>query len=348
MINRNDKHIFAGLYIVFLFFVAITAVASATTAEDAIVTNIEFNTSDLSFSTFENYDIAELKGCQLKRNVGEPALPMKSISLVIPLTAKITDIAVLSSEKIVIEGEYTILPAQPPVPTSTLTYQNETRFAAKKASVYSSSDMYPGDIFRYTGEGNLRGHKIVSLTLFPVQYVPVEKKLIFYTDITLCINYTMAPEMLTGGMKAPSENSGFVSIVKKTISNPNDVDKFAFTYPKRHLLPSQKGCDISPNEVKYVIITNEERKDAFPPLADWKTRRGDPARIVTVSSIEANYSRNDTQEKIRNFIKDASMNWSTEWILLGGDTDVIPCRGAYGNVSGAVASGDYWVDYNTC
>ncbi|HID20700.1 MAG TPA: hypothetical protein EYP28_07205, partial [Methanophagales archaeon] len=326
MLNRNGKHIFVGLCIVFLFFVAITAVASATTAEDVklaemqdvIVTNIEFNISDLSFRTFENYDIVKLKGCQLKKNVGEPALPMKSISLVTPLTAKVTDIAVLSSEKIAIEGEYTILPAQPPVPTSTLIYQNETKFAAQKVSVYSSSDMYPGDIFRYTGEGNMRGHKIVSLTLFPVQYVPVEKKLIFYTNITLCINYTIVPGMLTRGI----------------------------TYPKRHLLPSQKGGDISANEVKYVIITNDELKDAFQLLADWKTRKGVPANIVTVSWIKANYSGNDTQEKIRNFINDARMNWSTEWILLGGDTDIIPCRGAYGNVSGTVASGDYWEDYS--
>lgn len=346
MLNRNGKHIFVGLCIVFLFFVAITAVAGTTTAENAIVTNIEFNTSDLSFRTFEGYDIAKLRGCQLKRNVGEPALPMKSISLVIPLTAKVTDIAVLSSEKIAIEGKYTILPVQPPVPTSTLIYHNETRFAAKKASVYPSSDMYPGDIFRYTGEGNLRGHKIVSLTLFPIQYVPVEKKLIFYTNITLCINYTTAPEMLIRGMKAPSENSGFVAIVKKTVSNPNAVDKFACTYPKRNLLPSQKGYGISANEVKYVIITNDELKGAFQPLADWKTRKGVPAKVVTVSSIAANYSGNDTPEKIRNFIKDASMNCSTGWVLLGGDTDVVPCRGAYGNVSGAAASDDYWVDYN--
>jgi len=73
MTRENGKHIFIVLSIIFLFFLAITAVASATTVEDAklvviqnaiqenstdekIVTNIEFNASELLFYTFENYD----------------------------------------------------------------------------------------------------------------------------------------------------------------------------------------------------------------------------------------------------------------------------------------------------
>ena len=357
MTRENGRHIFAGLCIIILLFVAITAVASAATAEDAqlakiqdaikenstaqkIVTNIEFNASDLSFHTFENYDLVKLKGCQHKRSVGEPALPMKSIYLVIPPTAQITGISVVSSKDREIEGEYTILPAQPPVPTSSLTYQNETRFVAQKASVYSSSDSYPEDIFRYTGEGNLRGYKIVSLVLFPIQYVPVEKKLVFYTNITLCINYTTTPEAWSKDATAASRNSRFTSIVKKTVSNPDSVDTY------QNFVRSTGAHD----DVKYVIITNDGMKAAFQPLVDWKTKKGVPAKVVTVSSIEANYSGNDTQEKISNFIKYAITTWNTEWILLGGDTDVVPCRGAYGYVNGSAASSnsgaDEWADDN--
>ncbi|MGB2840902.1 MAG: C25 family cysteine peptidase [Halobacteriota archaeon] len=305
------------------------------------VINIEFNTSDLSFHTFENYDIVRLKGCQLKRDVGEPALPMKSIFLVIPPKARITDLEILSSEKIAIEGEYGILPAQPPVPVSTLTYQNEPKFAIQNASLYSSPNIYPGEIFRYTGEGNLRGHRIVSITIFPVQYAPAEKRLIFHKNITLRINYT-TPQLITSGL-AVTEKSRFDSIVKRLVSNHDDVNRFAY---QKNPAPSKSA--LSPyDEVKYVIITNESLKDAFQPLADWKTMKGVPAKIVTVSWINAGYPGNDTQARIRNFIRDAYMTWSTEWVLLGGDTDVIPCRGAYGYVNGSAASpaGEWW-DYN--
>jgi len=341
---RNAKeNEFFDFCILFLVVTVVASVSiSATTVgavkldeipDATIVTNIKFNASDLSFHTFENYDLVKLKGCQLKRHIGEPALPMKSISLVMPSTAKITDIRVLSFENITIDGEYTILPAQPPAPTSSLNYPNETEFAAQKASVYSSFDTYPGDIFRYTGEGNLRGHKIVCIMLFPVQYVPAEKKLIFYKDITLYINYNLTPD---GATAIATEKSEFTSIAKKTVLNPDDVDRFAFTHPppKKHFSPSQsqKGYGVSSNDVKYVIITNDAMKDAFQPLADWKTKKGVPAKIVTVSSIVANYTGIDTQERIRNFINDTRMNRGTEWILLGGDTDVVPHRGGYGYV----------------
>ncbi len=351
---RRLKTVCFAFMIFALFMVlalsSVSANRSADLKDEKIALNIKFNTSDLSFHTFENYDIVKLRGCELKRDVGEPALPIKSVYLIIPPEAKVRDIEILSAEKIEIEGEYNIFPAQPPVPTSSsaLTYrnQNETEFAAQKASVYSSSDIYPGEIFRYTGEGNLRGHRIVSITLFPVQYVPVEKKLIFCKNITLCINYNLTtPQITPEGVTEP-EKSEFTSVVKKMVSNPSDVDRFAFTSPRRHLLPSQTGYGVSSNDVKYVIITNDAMKDAFQPLADWKTRKGVPAEIVTVSSIEANYTGTDTQEKIRNFINDTRMNRSTEWVLLGGDTDVVPCRGAYGNVSGAAALADYWVDYD--
>src|SRR5262249_33954211 len=37
----------------------------------------------------------------------------------------------------------------------------------------------------------------------------------------------------------------------------------------------------------------------------------------------------DDAERVRNFIKDAYARWGTKWVLLGGDTDVIPVRYAY-------------------
>jgi len=322
--------------------------ANASLNNETTVINIEFNTSDLSFRTFENYDIVKLKGCQLKRDVGEPALPMKSMFLVIPPKAREVEIEILSSEKIAIEGEYIILPAQPPVPVSTLTYyQNEPKLAIQNASLYSSPNIYPSEIFRYTGEGNLRGYRIVSITIFPIQYVPAEKKLMFYKNMTLRINYT-TPQLITSGV-AVTDKSRFDAIVKKTVSNPDDVNRFT---DQKNLVPSKSKSKsksaISPyDDVKYVIITNESLKDAFLPLADWKTKKGVPAQIVTVSGINASYPGNDTQERIRNFVQDAYMNWSTEWILLGGDTDVVPCRGAYGYVNGSAASSaGEWTDNN--
>lgn len=87
-------------------------------------------------------------------------------------------------------------------------------------------------------------------------------------------------------------------------------------------LPSVLGSPVA-----YLIITSDELAAAFQPLADWKTQTGVPAAIRTTSFIRAQYpSAADDAERIRLFIRDAYSRWGTKWVLLGGDTDVIPTR----------------------
>jgi hypothetical protein len=79
--------------------------------------------------------------------------------------------------------------------------------------------------------------------------------------------------------------------------------------------------------VEYVIITSEELAAEFEPLAVWKTRKGVQATIRTIEWIDTTYPNGvDRAERVRFFIRDAYQNWGTLWVLLGGDTDVVPCR----------------------
>ena len=82
--------------------------------------------------------------------------------------------------------------------------------------------------------------------------------------------------------------------------------------------------------VAYVIVTGDSLAAAFQPLADWKTQSGMPAVVRTMSFVRAQYPYGaDDPEKIRMFIRDAYTRWGAVWVLLGGDTDVIPVRRAH-------------------
>lgn len=85
----------------------------------------------------------------------------------------------------------------------------------------------------------------------------------------------------------------------------------------------------------YVIITNNTLKSSFEELANWKTKKGVKAKVVTIENItnDSDYNGIDTQEEIRNFIIDAYNNWEITYVLLGGDTNIIPYRGVYGIVN---------------
>ncbi len=62
------------------------------------------------------------------------------------------------------------------------------------------------------------------------------------------------------------------------------------------------------------------------PLANWKTKKGVKTVIATNYSA---YEGDDTQEKIRNMIKSYYNSDKIQWVLLAGDTDVIPIRYVY-------------------
>jgi len=87
-------------------------------------------------------------------------------------------------------------------------------------------------------------------------------------------------------------------------------------------IPSTLG-----SPVQYVIITDDNEAGEYQRLADWKTQSGVPAVVRTMSFIRSQYVRGaDDAERVRDFIRDAYSRWGTKWVLLGGDTDVIPVR----------------------
>ena len=67
-----------------------------------------------------------------------------------------------------------------------------------------------------------------------------------------------------------------------------------------------------------LLITNEALVGSFQQVANWYTRKGYPAQIVTTEDIYENYSGVDAQAKIRNCITEfhntggADTVWQTE------------------------------------
>lgn len=81
--------------------------------------------------------------------------------------------------------------------------------------------------------------------------------------------------------------------------------------------------------LEYLVVTNETLKSYFQELVDWKRKKGIPSAIRTREWITSNYAGSDPAEKIRNYLKIAYQDSGCVWVVLGGDTDVIPCRYAH-------------------
>ncbi|UCE36785.1 MAG: hypothetical protein JSW00_14905 [Thermoplasmata archaeon] len=78
-------------------------------------------------------------------------------------------------------------------------------------------------------------------------------------------------------------------------------------------------------ESKYLIITNFALADELRPLAEFKTERlSVDTQVYDIEWIDDNWDGPNLLHRIRDFIRSMYENYSTEYILLGGDENIIP------------------------
>lgn len=289
---------------------------------------VTFTREDLEFGKFEGYDLLTSKGCDVTGKVGEPQLPMRGVYVSIPVGAEVTGVEIVSSDREELPGTYNIYPTQPPRPTS-LAEDREVPFVEPDLAIYRSSIPYPGELIESAGTGSMGGYTVASFLVHPVHYIPSEQSLQFYSRIQFLIHYKEGTPSLPVKGRTERTQRLYRDKVKRLVINPEDVGRNG---PDKGSVPLQPV-------VEYVIITTDPYVAGFQTLADWKTRKGVPAEVKTVSWIAVSYPGWDLQEKIRNFIIDYYQNYGLVWVLLGGDYSVVPSRstpdfglGPYGNI----------------
>lgn len=84
-------------------------------------------------------------------------------------------------------------------------------------------------------------------------------------------------------------------------------------------------------DYEYLIVTDSIMAPAFQRLANWKTAKGVRAKVLTISEIDSTYSGATSQIRIKQAIKDyhAGQYNGLEYVLLGGDINIIPTQGTY-------------------
>jgi hypothetical protein len=289
------------------------------TGDDTLDYTIHFSADDLRFEKLLGYDLVTMNDCSTLNEIGRPQLPAKTILLALPTGMKATNLQVLSTQKQPIQGTYTIFPAQKPLPVGEASVPR--LLVPPNRAIYNSLLPYPSQLAVLGPQTDLAGQSMIAVTIFPLHYLPLQQKLILITSITIHIEGTTG--YAYGDNLSPSisdhDRAMYTQMVQDMVVNPNDVTLCPSTNPQ--------PLGVGPGDYDYVIITQENWVSQFQSLADWKTQKGVPATIVTTSWIYNNggYSGTDVQ-KIRAFIQDVYNTWGTTYILLGGDTNVVPCN----------------------
>ena len=310
---------------------------------------VTFNINDVEIVSNDGYDIVRLKDggiMESEENAGEPQLPVISINLLLPEGAVATSVTITATQETQIPGSFTVYPVQlPAIPD----FSDPPPFVEPDPLIYESNDPYPADLLLDSSTMGYRNYSIAAVSFIPFRYLPDSGELYLQTNITISVSYTISlpdhPYKLrpggTADLMAWEYVAGTVAnytVMPSFYDEPENDPEYNILFEnifETTDLPSEQG-----SRVEYVIITNDtdiygnpvgNLTNIFQEFADWKNQMGMPARVVTVDLIRANYPGVDVPEKIRKFIQEAHQKWGTEYVLLGGNAEIVHVKNKYYN-----------------
>jgi hypothetical protein len=327
--ERMDRtsRIFA---VVALFVLFNSGLASGAT----ISLELEVDVSDLAFRDAEDGGvIVAVKGYEHLNYIDYPDLPYRVINILLPQGEIISSYDAEVLDLVEVDPSIDLAPFRGDL----LEDGSRAGLIAALDEVAKDGMLFPRWKVRHLGTSNYRGYRIASFAVYPFTYdlnsgrLTLDRRvdLVIETELDVTDTESAVRRRHIPGFREETEEH-----VRSLVTNPEQSATYLFDdievdTPDRGFLPSYLPS-MEGSEVAYVIVTNEEMAPAFERLAEWKTMKGVPAVVRTVEWIEQNYRAGaDRAESVRNFLQEAYANWGTEWVLLGGDTEIIPARYGY-------------------
>ncbi len=256
--------------------------------------------------------------------IGQPSFPYQSVSLLVPPGEIASSVEIICENEKFLDGDFNLYPYQPSRPLS----DNSKAVFKKNETVYQSTEALPLSRNGNLSTSFMNGFGFAFTTFTPVKYIPAEGKVSYYSKITIRI--TTTPDVVAEtALKNLRQSSWINQKVNDLAQNPSGMDAY------------QSNSGRTSTQYDLLIITTESYVDGFAGLVDLYLHRGMKTEIVTKETIIAEGTGADAQEKIRNFIIAEYQANGIEFVLLGGDVELIPYRGFYDYV----VSGSGYEDY---
>lgn len=272
--------------------------------------------------------IPTAEGFRNLNEMGQPRLPFQDILLLIPSDREVAEAWIEPLDVRRDKGA-----EMPQLATAHVTDSDELHPVTR---LQRQEGAFPAEWGEFGGVHTWRGYTLLGMNLYPVrsitdenghtlEYLEAYAVHVRYSDGS-STRHTLQRKRFVAGERESNE-----SVLKKVVANPGALSSYlrpaGMVVADEGPFSPSRTPSLTGSAVRYVIVTTEAMKDAFQVMADFKTSLGIPTVVVTVEFIAANYRNGaDIQETIRIFLQDAYAKWGTEYVLLGGDTGVLPAR----------------------
>jgi hypothetical protein len=317
----------AGLF--FLCLVALTSITPGNAQAEQIHYVYRFDTSSLQRSEGAQGTSLAAGSLQSSWIAGQPEMPFDTVTLLVPQGMRIARInAERMQESVYATDVHMALAGPRTTSEGDIVAPPDNNHHSK-----SGSAIYPSQSAEAMGSGVLHGYQLVNLRVYPVRYDAVANRLEVASQINLDIELEATNQQ---PLQRQRWNAKLEAAARRQVATLIDNREALSGYQRtvgRKVSSGAGGFNpsnapsLEGSAVEYVIVTPAALEASMQVLADWKTLRGVPTVVRTMEWIEANYRHgSDLQETIRTFIQDAYAKWSVRYVLLAGDTDVLPAR----------------------
>jgi hypothetical protein len=372
--KKNNKYILMIKMIILSIFLLTTSISTTVISDEQNQNNSPDDGSNTSLSYLVSFAEPKIQSIQLfdqnfskismsgtfltSQKRGDPTIPAKPITILLPQGTEYEDISVTSDECIIIDTNakgvnlknHPMAPYQGQIPIGSPPPEN----LIFNEKTYMDTSSIPGKLQDHVSIGYCRGYTMLTVTLYPTNYNPSEGILSY--NPTMKINIDLKETGNTHPFyRGLTDDKNWVQslVMNKEIISTYQSSKGSF-YPAGLCSPSDNngiGYD-------YVIITTETLYDfsethTWDDLIEKKESEGLSAIKVKVEDIvtcpdywnSSNPLFNDSAALIREFCKDAYQDWNTQYILIGGDDNgpnMIERREMDGAAETGVETDIYW------
>ena len=238
-------------------------------------------------------------------DIGEPALPARGARILLPEGCVVERVEIIPGTKVTVGRAVNIEPVQRPYPLSA--GASEISATLPDPAVYALTTPVPEARFESVGPQTFRGYTMLVLKLQPVEYIPAEGRLSYYTDLRVVVTTRESGQTskLLRGFDIDRQE------VTQAVDNPEQI--FSYTTSRGNA----KGYDL-------LIITSPELAANFLPLKEYHDTTGILTEIRTTDDIGSS-----DPDDIRAYITSAYQTDGIQYVLIGGDDDVIPAKDLY-------------------
>ncbi len=185
--------------------------------------------------------------------------------------------------------------------------------------IYGEDAFYPGEPVSGLHTHLKCGYSLANCLVWPVKWNPVRGEL----------EYMVSAQLLIQTEIAEREQTGYNNLYRGDLKTRRQIEAKVVNPAVLADYPNRDDGELE----AMLVVTDEGLIEVAEEYASWRNTRGMKTYVETTQDIEEEEQGDDLQERIRNKITSTYIGWNVKYVLLLGDTDLVPHRGLWGTVN---------------